>query len=266
MTSCYLPRYWNSASFVPCNGIPVSDRGFRYGMALFESLAVRNGRVEFFAEHMARLENACSQLGWPVDRVALACASEQLVRMHAATGVPLFARIYVTAGEGGPLDPVTATQVILFAEQRSAPSPEPCRASIHSEPFLPLLGGLKTANYWANIAALQAAHAAGCDEALLFNPRGELISACMANVFLELEGQLVTPPVTSGARAGVVREWVMGRRAVVECSLTRADLANITGYFLTSSWAGIKPVVNLDGRPLGTALAEALSAEFFHGE
>ena len=251
---------WNATAFVPCNGIPASDRGFRYGMALFESLAVRDGRVEFLDAHLARLASACRQCAWPFDSAVLACAAEELRQVPG----PAFARIYVTAGEGGPADPVTAPRVVLLAEPRSAPSPEPCRVTLHSEPFLPLFGGLKTANYWANLAALQMAHAAGCDEALLFNPRGELVSACMANVFVEWEGQLVTPPIASGARAGVVREWVMGRRTVVERTLTRADLAGITGCFLTSSWMGVRPVVALEGRPLQTASAEALRAEFFN--
>ncbi len=252
---------WNGAAFVPCNGIPVADRGFRYGMALFESLAVRDGRVDFLDAHLARLETACRQCGWPLDPTVFACAGEPLRQMDG----PAFARIYVTAGEGGPCDPVTAPQVILFTESRGAPSPEPCRMAVHPEPFLPLLGGLKTANYWANIAALQAARALGCEEALLFNPRGELISACMANVFVELEGQLVTPPVACGARAGVVREWVMGRRAVLERSLTREELSRVSGCFLTSSWAGVKPVGWLDGRPLETALGEALREAFSTG-
>ena len=252
---------WNGTTFVPCGGIPVADRGFRYGMALFESLAVRDGRVEFLDAHLARLETACRQCGWSLDPAVLVCAGEQLRQMDG----PAFARIYVTAGEGSPTDLVTAPQVLLCAEPRSAPSPEPCRVAVHPEPFLPLLGGLKTANYWANVAALQAARALGCEEALLFNPRGELISACMANVFVELEGQLVTPPVACGARAGVVREWVMGRRAVRERPLTRADISRVSGCFLTSSWAGVRPVSALEGRPLETAWAGALRAELIHG-
>jgi len=253
-------RIWNGAAFVSCGGVPVSDRGFRYGMALFESLAIRAGRVEFLDAHLTRLETACRQCGWPVDPAVLACAGEWLGQV---TG-PAFGRIYVSAGEGGPSDPVTAPQVVLFVEPRSAPSPEPCRVGIHPEPFLPLLGGLKTANYWANIAALQTARAAGCDEALLFNPRGELISACMANVFAVVEGQLVTPPVACGARNGVVREWVMGRRKVVESALSCADLLRASECFLASCWTGVKPVAALDGRPLNTGLAESLRAEFFN--
>ena len=252
--------HWNGSAFTPCGGIPVSDRGFRYGMALFESMAIREGKVEFLEAHLARLEAACRQCGWPVDFAVLARAGEWFDQVAA----PAFGRIYVTAGEGGPSDPVTAPQVVLFVEPRRAPSPQPCRVAIHPEPFLPLLGGLKTANYWANVAALQAARAAGCDEALLFHPRGELISACMANVFAVVDGQLVTPPVVCGARAGVVREWVMGRRVVAERALSRADLLRASECFLTSCWAGVTPVASLDGRPLSTTLAEALRAGFFN--
>ena len=135
---------------------------------------------------------------------------------------------------------------------------------IHPEPLLPILGGLKTGNYWANVAALQAARTAGCNEALLFNPQGELISGCMANIFVVLEGTVLTPPAASGARAGVVREWVMERCKVVERTLSLTDLLHATECFLTNSWVGVKPVAMLDGRPLEMTLAGALRSEFFN--
>lgn len=247
---------WTGTGFVACEGLPISDRGFRYGMALFESLAIRNGRVEFLNEHLARLETACRQCGWLVPSTALAGAGAWLTQASE----PAFARIYITAGAGGPLAPVTAPQVVLFAEPRNAPTGKPIRMGLHPSPFLPLLGGLKTVNYWANIAVLNA----GCDETLLFNPRGELISACMANVFLELDGQLVTPPLSTGARAGVIREWVMARRGVIERTISREETHRVTGCFLTSCWNGVTPVAMLDGKPLHTDFAEALRTEFFN--
>ncbi|MEI8234241.1 MAG: aminotransferase class IV [Verrucomicrobiota bacterium] len=251
---------WNGTAFVPCGNVPLSDRGARYGMALFESLAIRNGCVEFLEGHLARLEAAARRCGWPLERAVLERAGEQLSQLRG----PAFARIYMTAGDGAPAAPVTAPRVFLFAEPRGeAPAARSILIRFHPEPFLPLLGGLKTANYWANAEALRQAHAAGCDEALLFNPRGELISACMANVFVTLDGQLVTPPLSSGARAGVTREWVMQRRAATERVLTRDDLQNAAACFLTSGWAGIKPVAALEGRPLENRFAETLREEFF---
>lgn len=245
------------------NEIPLTDRGFRYGMSLFESLAVRGGRVEFLDAHLERLAAACATVGWPVDRAALQPAGDQFQTLAQNAPGPLFARIYVTAGDGGPTDPVTAPRIVVFADPRPAPVARTLRVRFHPEPFLPLFGGLKTANYWANAEALRQAHAAGFDEALLFNPHGEGVSACMANCFAEVDGRWITPPVASGARAGVTRAWVLTRRAVEERPLSREKLARATGCFLTSCWSGPVPVAQLEGRALATDFAEALREEFF---
>lgn len=227
-------------------------------MALFESLAVRRGQAEFFEAHISRLEAACRRFEWRLDRAALIHSRTWFETMEG----PVFARIYVTAGEGGPAAPVPAPRVLLFAERRDAAAPGPLRVRPHPEPFLPLLGGLKTANYWANAEALRLARADGCDEALLFHPRGHLISGCMANVFVELDGQWHTPPVSGGARAGVVREWVMRRRQVTEREISARDVEACAACFMTSCWAGVVPVAALKGRELDTRQAEGLRGEF----
>ena len=122
---------------------------------------------------------------------------------------------------------------------------------------------MKTANYWPNLSALEAARAAGADEALLFHPDGTLISASMANVFLVLEdGTVATPPLESGARAGVVREWVLARQPVEERHLERPVLSRVRECFLTSSWRGIPPVHRLNSRPLERTVGEALRTTF----
>jgi branched-chain amino acid aminotransferase len=253
----------NGSGFEPCTAIPLTDRGFRYGMAFFESIAVRGGRTEFLPGHLSRLEAACAKVGWPVNFGVVQQAGKQLEALAHSSPTPLFSRIYVTAGDGGPADPVTAPRVLIFVEPRANPAAHAVGGRVHPDPFLPVLGGLKTANYWANAEALRQARATGADEALLFNPRGELVSACMANVFVELDGAWITPPTAQGARDGVTREWVRQRRAVGEHPISRDDLARATGVFLTSCWSGPVPVCRLDGRALATGFAEALGAEFF---
>ena len=177
-----------------------------------------------------------------------------------------FARIYVTAGEGSICAGTEQGNVFVFVEPRTfheASKHEGYRLARHREPHTPIFGGLKTANYWANLLALQAARKQECDEALLFNTSGELISASMANVFVVKEGKIKTPATRCGARVGVIREWVMGRREVEECSLSENDLATADGIFLTSSGIGVMPVVSLDGRILGALdVASELRIEY----
>ncbi|MEI6350729.1 MAG: aminotransferase class IV [Verrucomicrobiota bacterium] len=252
---------WNGDGFVPCGGIPSSDRGFRYGMALFESLAIRQGKVEFIEAHLERIRTACQRCGWAVDPAVLAKAADWFRQVPG----PAFARIYITAGDGGPSDPVSAPRVFVFAEPRAVNPAAAYRLAINPEPFAEVHPGLKTANYWPRLERLNWAKSQGCDEALLVNPKGELISACMANLFVKVNGRWATPPQSSGARPGVVREWALRRCLVIERSIRLEEVREATECLLTSSWLGVVPVASINSRRLEMGFGEKLSAEFGAG-
>lgn len=250
---------WNGSAFDPCDAVPLSDRGFRYGMSLFESLRVQGGGAEHWEPHIQRLDAAAADRGFGAIAAALAATRGLLDQC----GVDGFARIYVTAGDGPPAAPANAPRVFVFIESREAETADSCGLCIHEDTYHPPFRGLKTANYWFNCAALADARARGFGEALLFNDRSELVSACCANVFLVREGRITTPPRSSGCRAGVVREWVIARRKVTECRVGRDDVLRADEIFLTSSWAGVMPAATLEGRPLGPrSVGPGLAAEF----
>jgi branched-chain amino acid aminotransferase len=239
---------WTGAGYEPADSLPLTDRGFRYGMAVFESLRITRGAAEFFEMHLQRLVQACAAREIAVDESALATV-EALFEAEAASG---FARIYVTAGDGAPSSPAAEPRIIALLEDRIPPNPEdPWEITLHDEAYHAPFGGLKTANYWFNCDALAQARRRGFDETLLFNDRAELVSASMANVFLVHDDRLLTPPRSSGARSGVIREWVVKRRKVEERRLRREDVINADEIFLTNSWIGIIPVATVEGRPLG---------------
>jgi branched-subunit amino acid aminotransferase/4-amino-4-deoxychorismate lyase len=250
---------WNGSAFEPADSLPISDRGFRFGMSLFESMCVRDGAIEFWPQHQQRILTACAERDFPMPDAALA-AVEPVFQNERAAG---FARIYVTAGDGGPASSVTTSRVFLFIEPRE-PEREDCwDLTFHDDFYRPMFGGLKTANYWFNADALAQARARKCDEALLCNDLGELVSACCANVFLVKDDRILTPSRASGCRAGVVREWVIKRRKVVERRIRQADVTKADEIFLTNSWLGVMPVSTLEGRPLGPrSIGSKLAAEF----
>lgn len=236
-------------------------------MALFESFAVRTGRVEAVSAHLEQLAASCRALGWPLDERA--CGAVSQVMLAAYGPGPVFARLYVTAGDGGPFDPVVAPRLILFGEPRLAVVPEAVKIVTLEErggafviPGASAFGGLKTANYWGNLQALQQARALGSDEGLRLNGAGEVYSACMANVFIVLDGELVTPALESGARQGTARRWVIAQRRVREVALRIADLEAATECFLTSTWAGVLPASHLNSRPLATTVGDAIRQEW----
>jgi branched-subunit amino acid aminotransferase/4-amino-4-deoxychorismate lyase len=250
---------WNGSSFESTNSIPITDRGFRYGMSIFESMCVRAGAIEFWPQHTQRLITSCIERDFIVPDSTFAAAGEHLTN----SGLSGFARIYVTAGDGPLTAPVNAPRVFIFIEEREAEREESWALCFHDDFYRAPFAGLKTANYWFNADALASARARSFDEAVLCNDFGELVSACCANIFLVKDDRILTPSRSSGCRAGVVREWVINRRKVEERRLRREDAITADEIFLTNSWIGVMPVDTLEGRPLGPrSIGNKLAAEF----
>jgi branched-subunit amino acid aminotransferase/4-amino-4-deoxychorismate lyase len=264
---------WNGSHFEPANTVPITDRGFRYGMSVFESLRINKGTPLFLNDHLRLLRLSCSAVGFAAPENALADCADLL--RQAGDG---FARIYVTAGDGPVTAPADACRVLVFVESR-----EPIHrrvyhrgydVQVHPGAFAEEFPGLKTGNYWAHLRALNAGVAKQCNETLLVSPEGLLISAAMANVFLVTGGKIITPianfeapDCSSVCRPGVVREWVMRTFRITSAGfIRRAELQSATEIFLTSSWLGIMPVARIDGRPLLRSVTktvfDAYRAEF----
>jgi branched-subunit amino acid aminotransferase/4-amino-4-deoxychorismate lyase len=63
---------WNNGAFAACREVPLTDRGFRYGMSLFESFPVCDGAAAYLDAHLTRLRRACALHGFGCDPEALA--------------------------------------------------------------------------------------------------------------------------------------------------------------------------------------------------
>ncbi len=234
-------------------GVPLADRGFRYGMSVFESIAIFDGRPLFLDSHIGRLHSACHAAQFPIP----ACSWERLGALLETT-LPASSRgmlrIYVTAGEGSPSAPATLPGVYCIFEETFFPDAAAIAAGysveLSSVVFPCILGGWKTGNYWPNIQAMAEARHAGRDEILLFNAQGALVSASMANVFLLLDGRLCTPALGTGARHGVLRHWVSLQMPAEDALLSVDDLERAEECFLTNSRLGIMPVSLLGSRVL----------------
>ncbi len=90
-------------------------------------------------------------------------------------------------------------------------------------------------------AALAAARAAGADEALLWNERGELTEGTRTNLVLEISGERLTPARESGLLAGVFRHSLLERGKVKEALLTRDDLRRAGRILLINALRGWIP-------------------------
>ncbi|MBL4613366.1 MAG: aminodeoxychorismate synthase component I [Magnetovibrio sp.] len=79
----------------------------------------------------------------------------------------------------------------------------------------------------------------GCDEVLFVNQRGELSEGSITNVFLERDGQLLTPALSCGLLDGTLRRELIETGRACEAVLTPADLKKAERIWLGNSVRGL---------------------------
>lgn len=83
----------------------------------------------------------------------------------------------------------------------------------------------------------------GCDDAILYNERDEVTETTIANLVVELDGQLVTPPATSGLLPGTLRAELLDAGRIIERVVPRSDLQRATRVWCVNSVRGCRPAV-----------------------
>lgn len=165
---------------------------------VFETVRCAAGALFFVDEHLARLEHGARTLGlpWPPPfepRAALASLACQLDLAAAALRLAWTPpRLSVLAREVPPL------AAGLSAELTAA-----------GEVELPAPFGVKTTRRADYDRRRAEAQRRGAFEVLVRARDGALVEGTATNLFLALEGELVTPPLASGALPGVVRARIL---------------------------------------------------------
>ena len=253
--------------------IDPAERGWTLADGCFETLRVVDGAALRLDAHLDRLGRGLALLGIAApDRAGVAPALGWLLdTVGRRDGV---ARLQVTRGVAArrgllPETAGPATVLLTLAPAVVWPAdPAPRRAIIATvtrrNEWSPLSQVKALANYPDALLALAQAQRRGADEAILLNTRGDLACASVANLWLARSGTLLTPPLASGATAGVVRAALLaaaprlGLRAQ-ETPLTPDDLWAADEALLTNSVRGVQALVAVDGRLIGDGQPGPLS-------
>lgn len=98
----------------------------------------------------------------------------------------------------------------------------------------------------------------GYDEAIMLTHEGTVSEGSAENIFLLIDGELITPPASENILLGITRDTVMELAArefhmpVVERVIDRTELYGADEVILVGTGAQIAPVINIDHRPVGT--------------
>ena len=255
--------------FVPKEEATVSvyDHGFLYGDGVFEGIRVYNGRVFKLDAHVERLfESAHTlQIQIPLGRKEMTEAILETVRR---TGLrDAYIRPVVSRGPGDlGIDPrkcpranvvIIVDAIQLYPEEAYRKGLRMITASTRQRPVDVLNPRVKTCNYLNNIIARIEVNRAGVDEGLMLTTSGHVAECTADNVFIVKKGRVLTPPAHLGILAGVTRQTVLdlcGSLGIpaAEQILTLHDMYTADECFLTGTGAELGPVVELDGRKIGT--------------
>ncbi len=227
-----------------------------YGDCLFETVRVE-GAPQRLERHVDRFVHAATALHYPsaeiergVDALrTLRGRDDGLWRVTFVRGADVF----------GDWD-----SSVLFNQRPLTFRPRPSLGVV--EGYLPTdaMSEFKTTSYVRPMMARRAALAAGFDDALMVSRCGRLGEASMANVFLVLHDQIVTPEVR-GILPGTTRAAILenARSAgiqIEERPIFAMELAEASEVILTSAGVLAQSALSLQGRALnehwGPILAE----------
>jgi branched-chain amino acid aminotransferase len=244
----------------------VFDSGFILGDGVWEGLRVHHGRIAFLGAHLERLYEAAKAIDLDIglDRAALTAALYRtLAANHMTEGVHL--RLMVTRGmKSTPYqDPracIGAATVVIIAEYK-VPRPELLTQgvrlfTVHVRRGAPDVQDPKLNSHSKLncITACIQATKAGRDEALMLDPHG-FVATCNSTHFFIVRGGEVWTSTGDYCLAGITRANVLKlcRENGITAreknfSLTEAYAAQEA--FVTGTYAGIAPVVEIDGRTI----------------
>lgn len=182
---------------------------------LIETMRVEDGAVALFEQHLARLQTSAQAFNWPLpSRAALqTCITQAIAASPALKPI----RLRLTLNAKGQLQAST----MALESVQSPVNLALYKTRVDSKnPFLQH----KTSARALYNQALAEAKVAGLFDYLFCNERGELTEGARSNLFVLLNGQWYTPPLSCGLLSGVQRSVLLQELAAQERVLSPADL------------------------------------------
>ena len=243
--------------------VSVDDRGFLFADACYEVTAVFDGVCIALDRHLARLQRGLDELRIEFDTSVLVPIHHELIDRNGLADSPR-ASVYVQVTRGvaprshafpSDVAPTVLARVQAIPLSSSAVVERGARAiTLPDERWGRV--DIKTTGLLPNVLAQQAAVDAGADDVIL-HLDGMITEGSRTNVMGVLDGAVVTAPSDRRILGGVTRSIVLELATAAGLEVEERDwsvgeLHLADEVLLTSTTAGVRPVVEIDGGPVGT--------------
>jgi len=230
----------------------VSNRGYRYGDGLFETIKVINGKIILESLHIERLFNSLQVLKFKIPRLftvekirseILALANKNRCSQLARV------RLSVFRGHGGlyendkEKEPQYVIECWPLNESVNGLNENGFVIDIYpiAKKSTDIFSNLKTANFLPYAMAALYAKENKLNECLVLNTAGNIADATISNLFIIKDQMILTCALSQGCVNGVMRRNILESGLFVkETIITEEDLLLADEVFLTNAISGIR--------------------------
>ncbi len=241
--------------------ITADSRAFRYGDGLFETIKYKNGQFTLLQNHLLRLWQGLDLLEF--DRPKL--FTKQLLRDELADLVRKnkdeHSRIRLTIfrGSGGLYDPENLQPNYVIQSMPLAGAgglnSNGLDVALYKDALktCDAFSNLKHNNYLPYVMGALFAKKHKCNDALIFNQHLRICDSTIANIFIVKNNTILTPALSEGCVAGVMRDFLLKQIPAlgVSCEtggLTEEMLLDADEVFLTNSIYNIRWVASIGSK------------------
>jgi branched-chain amino acid aminotransferase len=252
----------------------VSNRGFRYGDGLFESMRYMNGQLKFPDLHIDRVLKGMKILklenSFHLDSWFLREKVEELARRNKIGPDARF-RLTVFRDSGGLYSPDSNKMAYVLECQSMDESQYTFNnkgliIDVYDEltKSVNILSNLKTCNSLIYVLAGIFKNQYKLDEVMILNQHGFLCESISSNVFVVYDKKLYTPSLNEGCIGGVMRQVVM-RLAIengielIEAQVNPDILNEADEVFITNAAKGIQWVMGYNSKRYFNEMSKFLS-------
>lgn len=268
VNGCLVPR--------PEAVVSVFDSGFILGDGVWEGLRMHDGGIAFLDRHLERLYEGARAIYMDIG-LTPAEMTKRLFDCLAANNMRdgVHIRLMVTRGVKktpyqDPRVTIGPATVVIIPEYKN-PKPEIQQRGLRLFTVHVRRTGPDQQDQKLNshsklnciLACIQAAQA-GADEALMLDPRGHVATCNSTHFFIVRRGELWTSGgmyclggITRGNVLRVARETGI---PAFEKDFSLVDVYGADEAFVTGTFAGLTPVVEVDGRRIGHPTKPAAAA------
>jgi len=266
-----MPSYaYFQKQFVPLSEakLGVMTNFFHYGTAVFEGIRgnwnSKKGEMYIFClkEHYERLHQGCQVLNidLPYTTDELCQLTVKLVKRCGFEEDVYIRPLAYKSSEslGVRLHDLEADFLVFAFPWGPYLKMDKARCCVSSWRFPSEVPRAKlTGLYVTNAVAKTEAVENGFDEAIMLTPDGYVAEGSGENIFLVLDGKLVTPASYDGILLGITRNTVIKLAQnelgipTIERHVNRVELYSASECFLTGTAANITPVAEIDRRKIG---------------